>query len=150
DTSKENKKRKLTPLQVLENVRKAKIPFRDWALSWGGKEVASEKLDLIVQNNGFSHAYEIRPTQIDEKIFPTLIKNLISRATHHLNTEDIVTYTLAFCLSSDSEAAALIDLLHEYKVDTVLENILIVIGILDEDLDIFTPYMSGPYKYLSD
>ncbi|PHH40228.1 PIN domain-containing protein [Pseudomonas putida] len=149
DTSKENQTTKLTPLQLLDKIRKAKIPFRDWALSWGGNEIPSEEIDLVVQRNGFNHAYEIRPTQIDKEIFPKLIKNLISRATHHLQAEDIATYTLAFCLNSDSDAVDFIDLLYEYQIETELQNILIVIGILDEDLERFTPYMSGPYRDVS-
>lgn len=149
DTSKENQKRKLTTHQIFEKIRKAKKPFRDWALSWGGEEIQSDDIDLVVENNGNNHAYEVRPFPIDKDIFPALIKNLTTRAITTLKTEDISTYTLAFCLSSTSEIEELIELMNKHKIEPVPENVLVAIGILDEDLDSFTPYMSGPYNHAS-
>lgn len=150
DTSKENQQRKLTPLQLLEKIRKAKKPFRDWALSWGGAEAPSENIDLIVEYDGLNHGYEIRATPIDKSLFPKLIRNLIARATQFLSTENINTYTLAFCLNSTNEIDELIELLQKHKVPSASENILLVIGVLDEDSGSFTPYLSGPYVQVPD
>ncbi|WP_339484332.1 PIN domain-containing protein [Pseudomonas sivasensis] len=148
DTSKENQKRISKASQLLEKIMKAKTPFRNWVISWGATEIPSDNLDLLTEYKGLNHGYEIRPNLIDTSIFPTLIKNLISRATEKLKTEDISTYTLAFCLSSDDEAQELLTLMSQHKVRPVSESIIIVIGILNDDT--FTPYVSGPYIHMTD
>ncbi|PAU53220.1 PIN domain-containing protein [Pseudomonas sp. PICF141] len=145
DTSEENFFRK-SPKQLLANILEAKRVVREWVLSWGGVEIPSDQLDLIVEYNNLKHGYEIRPFMMDESIFPILIKNVIARADAHLQSGVVDSYTLTFALQTPHEVNKIRSALRSHAINGVSPKILLVVGMIDEDGNGFTSYDSGAYN----
>lgn len=149
DTSKENSNRTRDISALIEAMREAQKPFKEWALSWGGTEVPSDNLDLVVEHGGLRHGYEIRITPTDNSIFPILITNLTNRAIHFLQQDGTKNFTIAFVCDSVSDMQELLNLLKVHKLNSVPDEVLIVIGMLNKDKSTYRQYFSGTYNSLT-
>ncbi|WP_421526508.1 PIN-like domain-containing protein [Pseudomonas yamanorum] len=148
DTSKENSNEPTSIEQLLAQMKKIRASFSTWVLTWGGTEVPHDNLDLVINNNGNKHGYEVRPMIQDTSKFQTFIKNLTKRALSNLTNGEVSTFTFAFCLNSTEEIEELIRLLSQHKIHNMPEQVLLAIGMLDEGSSHFTCHVSGTYRQL--
>jgi hypothetical protein len=146
DTSNENSNRKQDLSVLIEEMREKQQPFKEWILSWGGTEVPSNNLDLVVEHEGIKSGFEIRTLRTDSLIFPTLITNITNRAINFLQQDNTKNFTLAFVCDSLSEMHELLKLLKVHKINKVPDEVLIAIGMLKGEKSTYRQYFSGTYN----